>query len=264
MTQIHSASTADVEDVAQHVVAAQRVVYVCGAGVSVASGIAPYRRAPGALWSRFHLDWGTRQRFEQDTLRWWKEFWAPTRQNIAVDRHPNAAHHALVRLMRAGPEHLVVTQNIDGLHVAAGHPAAQLVEIHGRKGLYRCVDGDCVHFSTQLLTGFDHQVLERGEVPRCPACTSLIRPLVLLFDEHYQSHPALEAVRAMRALNDCDLLVFAGTSHAVGITAMASESAKARGIPVFNLNVEARPGMVNVVGACEQSLPALAEKVVPD
>lgn len=242
---------------------ATNVIYLTGAGISVASGIAPYRKSREAVWSRFHTDWGTTHAFESRTLEWWTQFWKPTRANIAVDRHPNAAHHALVRLASAGAGHTVITQNIDGLHLKAGHPAQQVVEVHGRTGLFRCVEPGCVHFSRELLPPFDDAMLDRGEIPLCPTCGAKIRPLVLLFDEIYLSHPFFQWPRTQRLLEQAEVIVFAGTSFSVGITTMALEQVHHRRIPAYNFNIEPVPGLTNVRGPCEETLVQLAGLITP-
>lgn len=79
------------------------------------------------------------------------------------------------------------------------------------------------------------------------------------FDEHYDSHPDFQALRARKALNDADVLVFVGTSFSVGITSYAVRCADLSGALMVNVNVEPAdfPRMVNLVGGAEVLLPAL-------
>jgi NAD-dependent deacetylase len=86
-----------------------------------------------------------------------------------------------------------------------------------------------------------------------------MRPLVLLFDEHYDSHEAFQAWRGKKALNDADVLVFVGTSFSVGITSYAVRCADVSGALTINVNVEPAPfpKMVNLLGGAEVLLPQL-------
>ncbi len=252
---------------------ADRALWITGAGLSVASGIAPYRHSADAVWSRFVTEWGTHARFDGDTVRWWREFWL---ENHHLDKRrrvrPNPGHAAITQLVKGRPRHLVVTQNVDGLHTAAGLPPAQLIEIHGRHGLYRCTDVACDRFERPFKR-LDLQSLEADEAPRCELCGAKVRPLVLLFDEHYESHPFFQAARAFDALKTAEVVVFVGTSFAVGATEMALEVTLQRGVPAFNVNIHAfdegdpilwrYQQVVDVRGRAEDVLPRVAAQLTP-
>ena len=118
-------------EVAGWIRAAQRVTVLTGAGISTESGI-PDFRGPQGLWtknpgaekmatlSHYVADKEVRERAWRNRLE------SPTWK-----AEPNAGHRALVALERAGNLHLLITQNVDGLHLAAGTSPARLVEIHG-------------------------------------------------------------------------------------------------------------------------------------
>lgn len=246
-------------DLSTRVKRARRVVYLCGAGLSVPSGIRAYRSGPKAIWAETVMEWGTRQKFLDDPAAWWSEFWLKAHGDLFRDFQPNEGHRALVEAMKRGATDLVITQNIDGLHRAAGHPEDRLIEIHGRHDRFICAsDGGC--------EGIDHPVssvdlskLGEGVIPRCAHCDAPMRPLVLLFDEHYDSHEVYQAWRARKALNDADVLVFVGTSFSVGITSYAVRCADVSGALMINVNPEPAsfPRMVNVLGGAEVVLPQL-------
>jgi NAD-dependent deacetylase len=205
------------------------------------------------------MEWGTRQKFLDDPAAWWSKFWLDAHGDLFRDFQPNAGHRALVEAMKRGGQDLVITQNIDGLHRVAGHPEDRLIEIHGRHDRFICAsDGGC--------EGIDHPVssvdlsrLGAGVIPRCERCDGPMRPLVLLFDEHYDSHAEYQAWRARKALNDADVLVFVGTSFSVGITSYAVRCADVLGVLMINVNPEPAsfPRMVNVLGGAEVVLPQL-------
>ena len=128
------------------------------------------------------------------------------------DAKPTKAHDALAELAQLSPAIKVVTQNVDALHVGGGVPDAQLVEAHGRAGLFRCCGiGDATEgrtrceesvankewYSVDDLLSKDRKALQawwRDEgkpVTRpfsCPRCGAFLAPLSLLFDENYDSH----------------------------------------------------------------------------
>ncbi|MFO0599483.1 MAG: Sir2 family NAD-dependent protein deacetylase [Myxococcaceae bacterium] len=248
---------------------ARRVVFVCGAGMSVASGVRAYRSGPGAIWSEMVLEWGTFQKFTDDPAAWWREFWLKAHGDVLKLEHevkPNAGHAALVAFMAKSAQHLVVTQNIDGLHRRAGHPEGQLIEIHGRHDRFICASGGGCEGVDHPVDRVDLSGVDAGRFPRCPRCDAPMRPNVLLFDEAYDSHPAFQAHRARKALNDADVLAFVGTSFSVGITSYAVHCAQVSGATVVNVNVERAPfetvggggsEVLNVLGRAEELLPAL-------
>jgi len=244
---------------------ARRVVYLCGAGLSVPSGIRAYRSGPDAVWGEYVLEWGTRTKFLDDPAAWWKTFWLGAHAEVLrKDIRPNPGHTALATLAKRRAQDLVITQNIDGLHRAAGHPEAQLIEIHGRHDRFICAADDGCEGIDAAVSSVDLSRVGEGVFPTCAHCGAPLRPNVLLFDEYYDGHPAYQAFRARRALDDADVLVFVGTSFSVGITSLAIRSAQVSGARMVNVNVEPAPfpGVTELRGGAEVLLPELAKAVV--
>lgn len=239
--------------------AARRVVFLCGAGLSVPSGIRAYRSGPKAIWAETVMEWGTTQKFHDDPALWWSEFWLKAHGDLFRDFHPNAGHVALANAMARGKDDLVITQNIDGLHRLAGHAEDRLIEIHGRHDRFICASGSGCEGIDHPVSSVDLSKVEEGVFPKCERCDAPMRPLVLLFNEHYDSHELFQAWRGKKALNDADVLVFVGTSFSVGITSYALRCGDVSGALMINLNVEPAsfPGMVNVLGGAEVVLPQL-------
>lgn len=277
------------------------VLFVTGAGLSIASGIAAFRSGEDAVWSRHVTDMGTRKALRKDTLRWYNEFWLPTFEAKRVrEAEPSKAHIAIARISRRAPATRVVTQNVDGLHVGRKHGEKgvadpQLIEAHGRAGLYRCTAhawrDDTQHIepcdeatarndwyeldellpedAAALAAAADHDVpLIRP--PRCPKCKALVAPLALLFDECYDAHFFFEADAWDAWLDDCDAIVFVGTSFAVELTREALRRSRERNIPVFDVNLVRTPPTVtradvlrknSILGKAEDILPKLATLV---
>lgn len=256
----------DLATVANRLRQAKRVVWLTGAGISVASGISPYRNSKDAVWANFITDWGTNAKLMANPLTWYRQFWLqahPSLKHGAPPVRPNAGHVALTKLLRAKPSHTLITQNIDGLHVESGAPRDRLAEIHGRADTFVCTNSRCNMARTPVgsvtLKGIDD-----GDVPECEMCGAALRPLVLLFDEYYESQPFYRARDAREWLNDADVIVFVGTSFSVGITAMAVHAAQASGAQMINLNIDSvdLAGALNLLGKAEETLPALVDAVL--
>lgn len=249
------------EDVAAWLRGARRVVYLCGAGLSVPSGIRAYRSGPDAVWSEYVLEWGTRRKFLEAPAAWWKTFWLGAHgELLKTGIHPNAGHIALVTLTKRDANDLIITQNIDGLQRVAGQPEAQLIEIHGRHDRFICAsDGTCPGIE-EAVPSVDLSKVDGGVFPPCARCGAPMRPLVLLFDESYDGHEQFQAHRARRALDDAEVIVFVGTSFSVGITSSAIRSADVSGARVVNVNPERAPfpRVTELNDGAEVVLPKLA------
>lgn len=178
------------------------IVILTGAGISKESGIDTFRDADG-LWSRYNLeDVATPEGFRRDPRRV-HEFYNERRRGLAAETiRANEAHRALARLQRewTGGEVLLVTQNIDHLHEAAG--SRDVVHMHGEMFKARCEPCAAVHDWRDDLS------LETS----CPACRAAggMRPHVVWFGEM-----PLEMDRIQDALGRCRLFVSIGTSGAV-------------------------------------------------
>lgn len=239
----------------------KQVVWLTGAGLSVASGISPYRGADDAVWANFITEWGTIARFRRDPAAWYREFWFKAHPSLKLAPgtvRPNEGHGAIAALQkRLG--HRLVTQNIDGLHRDSGSPSASTVEIHGRHDVFVCPNERC-SLSHTPLEGVDVLGFLSDDPPECDACGAVLRPLVLLFDEYYESQPFYRARDARDWLNDAEVVVFVGTSFSVGITSMALHAAQASLAQIINVNpvpLEV-PGVMNLRVRSEVGLPDIA------
>jgi NAD-dependent deacetylase len=205
--------------------AARSIVVLTGAGISAESGV-PTFRAAGGLWRQFRAeDLATPEAFANDPRLVWE--WYEWRRQKIAPAAPNLGHFALVTLEKRAPELTLITQNVDGLHPAAG--TRNLLEIHGNLWRTRC-----------LSCG---EVRENREAPlarippRC-ACEGLLRPDVVWFGE---TLPEDLLVRAIRAVDACDLMLVVGTSGLVQPAASMADSALARGAPVVEINLDPTP-----------------------
>ena len=120
---------------AEHFVRGETVVFITGAGLSVSSGVRPFRGSSG-LWEEVIWKTATRASFRKDPLEWYNDFWLP---HFATTKtyEPNRGHEALQNLQEMFPDTChVITQNVDGLQKGV------VVEAHGRLGLYKCIPDD--------------------------------------------------------------------------------------------------------------------------
>jgi NAD-dependent deacetylase len=182
--------------------AADSVVALTGAGISVPSGIPDFRSPGTGLWQQVdptkvaHID-----AFRSDPERFWK-FYDKRFQTLG-DKQPNPAHMALVRLEQAGLLEAVITQNTDRLHARAG--SRELIEVHGSiasSSCLRCGQSFPIEVVRQRLAA------DPAGVPRCD-CESPLKPDVVLFGEQLPIE-ALE--RAHQLALGADLLICIGSS----------------------------------------------------
>lgn len=251
-------SDVDIDELAGAIKRSEDVVWLTGAGLSVASGIAPYRKSSDAVWARFVTEWGTFEKFKADPAAWWREFWIKAHGVDLLRAAPNPGHDAIAALVRTDPHHTVITQNIDGLHRRSGVPEKQLVEIHGRHDRFACINASCKRRDL-LVESVDLSKIDAGVIPRCSACGAPLRPVVLLFDETYDSHELYNMRTAKQVLNGADLILFVGTSYAVGITDYAIRAGRYANARLININTDpvGAPGFENLIGPAEQLLPEL-------
>src|SRR5688572_19565331 len=153
---------------------ARRVVAMTGAGISAESGIPTFRDAMTGLWSSFRPeDLATPEAFRRDPRTVW-DWYAWRRERVSAVS-PNRGHEALAALEKRcaanGCEFVLVTQNVDGLHRAAG--SRHLVELHGDIRRVKCLDH-----------GHPAESWDEAErPPRCARCGSFLRPDVVWFGE---------------------------------------------------------------------------------
>ncbi len=222
------------------------IFVLTGAGVSVASGIQPFRGAGG--WWTGNPE-AERRATSPDLPRNPEQIWevyGPIRK-IMREAKPNAAHRALARLQReSGCSVRVVTQNVDGLHQAAG--CQGVVEFHGSLLRTRC--------SYCELTPFADP---DGEMRPCSLCGHLLRPDVVLFGEDI---PETAAQAAFGGVMRCDLFVAVGTSGNVSPASGLVQCAYGYGADTVLVNLEPldppNPAFRReILGKAEDVLPRL-------
>jgi len=192
----------------------RRPLFFTGAGLSVESGIPTYRGA-GGIWEEYdYTDYACQRAFDANPERVW-DFHDVRREAVAACE-PNEGHRLIAELENAR----IITQNIDGLHQRAG--ASDVIELHGSLGRVRC----------------GGEVVENFEVPlreRRHSSGRYWRPDIVWFEDMLDPLVMQEAVRA---LEECDVIVSVGTSGVVYPAADLPRIAMRRGIPSIEINPE--------------------------
>ena len=227
---------------------ARAVVVLTGAGVSAESGIPTFRDAMEGMWARFDpMQLATPEGFVRDPEM--VSRWYDSRRLECASCEPNPGHYVLARLERCviekGGGFTLLTQNVDGLHQAAG--SINVVELHGSLREWRCVScGACEEAPGVPFKEYP---------PRC-GCGGMIRPGVVWFDEQLPE----KALRVTeRALENCDLYFSIGTSAVVYPAAGFIRAARAHGARIVEINSDATP----VSGIVDWSLRGRSGEILP-
>lgn len=183
------------------------MVFFGGAGVSTESGIPDFRSTGGLYSQKYPYPPETmvsHSFFEAHPQEFFQFYFD---RMIAPDAKPNQAHKKLAKLEQRDICRAVVTQNIDGLHQAAG--SRNVYELHG--SVHRNCCTGCGHFFNLEETMQLHRAATDG-VPRCPDCGAIVKPDVVLYEEPLDEEVVTGAVQAIA---QAELLVVAGTSLVV-------------------------------------------------
>jgi NAD-dependent deacetylase len=226
-------------DVPDWLVAARRICVLTGAGISTDSGIPDYR-GPNGVWTRdpdaeklVTLSYYVRD----PEIR--RKAWL-MRRDTAPDARPNPGHAALVDLQRQGRLRALLTQNVDGLHQAAG--STGVLELHGTVREVECLSCGARSPMSAALARVD-----AGDPdPGCLDCGGVLKSATISFGQALDPD-VLDA--AAQAAADCDVLLAVGTSLAVHPAAGLVEVAAAHGARVAIVNAEPTPydGLADLV-----------------
>jgi NAD-dependent deacetylase len=231
---------------------AARVTVFTGAGISAESGIPTFREAQTGLWEHFRPEeLASPEAFDRDPVTVWN--WYRWRRQLVDRAMPNAGHRAIAELERRIPETVVITQNVDSLHQAAG--SADVIELHGSIHRVRCPSCHAVRSWSP-----DDPVFP----PLC-TCGAMLRPDIVWFGEML---PEAALARAFEAVESCDVLLSVGTSNLVQPAASLPWVAAKRGalVAVVNVNMEGqlRDGnVIHLTGEAGIILPRLLELAFP-
>jgi NAD-dependent deacetylase len=217
---------------AQRLVAkAGTVVVLTGAGISTDSGI-PDFRGPNGVWTKNPAaeKLATLSAYMADPeIR--RRAWRNRLDSPTWTARPNPSHVALTRLAATGKLHTLVTQNIDGLHQAAGTDPDLIVELHGTIHQVMCMGCDRRSPMAETLD----RVRAGEEDPPCRACGGILKSATISFG---QDLVVEDLRRATRAASDCDLMLAIGSSLGVFPAAGLVPIARERGAALVIVNAE--------------------------
>jgi NAD-dependent deacetylase len=223
----------EIDTLRQWIAESERVVFFGGAGVSTESGIPDFRSADGLYNQQYEFPPETiishsfYKRNPKEFFRFYKD------RMIYEDAQPNEAHKALERLEQMGKLKAVITQNIDGLHQAAG--SKKVLELHG--SILRNYCEKCHKF-------YDLSYVVHSEgVPKCE-CGGIVKPDVVLYEEELDKETVDEAVFQVE---NADMLIVGGTSLVVYPAAGMVDLYKGNKLVLINLSATAKDDMADLV-----------------
>ncbi len=259
----------------------KKVLVLTGAGISAESGIPTFRGQDG-FWKvgsrNYHpQELATREAFDQMPEAIWA--WYLYRRGVCRGAEPNEAHRSLVKLEEAlGNRFVLVTQNVDGLHLRAGSSRTRTLEIHGNVEYMRCAAA-CVPRVPEALVPLPGEIevawakdraLGKEELAllRCPKCGGWSRPHVLWFDEFYDEE-IFRAGSALSAADEADLLIVAGTAGQTNLPRQIVARVAARKVPVLVIDTEETvfwelawsSGGADLRGKASEWIPVLVERL---
>ncbi|MFH1132842.1 MAG: Sir2 family NAD-dependent protein deacetylase [Pseudomonadota bacterium] len=224
------------------------LVVLTGAGISAESGIPTFRGKEG-YWTIGSAEYqpeemATHWMFERNPEDVW--IWYLYRRGICRSAKPNAGHIATVAMEKAlGNRFLLITQNVDGLHLRAGNSMERTYQIHGNIDFARC-DNNCGKprwlLSNELGGKKKGESLtdRERELLRCPECGGWARPHVLWFDECYDDEN-FHFQASLKAASTAKVLLVVGTSGATNLPMQVGTSAMRAGCIVVDINPEPNP-----------------------
>jgi NAD-dependent deacetylase len=227
-------AAADLDQIASWVRDASRVVVLTGAGISTESGI-PDFRGPQGVWTR------NPEAEKMATLQYYMgdreirvRAWKMRTEHEAWSAEPNAGHVALAELERKGKLDTLVTQNVDGLHQAAGSSPERVVEIHGTMREVMCMScGERAPMERAL-----DRVRAGEEDPPCRTCGGILKSATISFGQNLVEQ---DLERAYVAAAGSDLFLAVGTSLVVYPVADLPRVAREAGAKLVIVNAEETP-----------------------
>ena len=216
----------EIEKLATSIVRAKKVVALCGAGMSVESGIASFR-GQGGLWEKYDPEeYGHIATLRNHPEKAWIMLREMSREIMKAK--PNRGHLALAELESMGRLSSIITQNVDGLHHVAGNK--NVIEFHGNMQSVVCMKCGDRQPSTEINID--------DSPPRCKKCSGAFKPDAVFFGE---AIPVDALSRSHFESKTCDLMLVVGTSALVYPAATMPEIASSAGADVVEINPSATP-----------------------
>lgn len=223
----------NIEQLKEWITESSSIVFFGGAGVSTESGIPDFRSVDGLYHQKYEYPPETilsRTFYRNHTVEFYRFY---REKMLCLTAEPNAAHKKLAELEQAGKLKAVITQNIDGLHQAAG--SKKVLELHG--SVLRNYCEKCHKF-------YDAEYVQKSQgVPKC-SCGGGIKPDVVLYEEGLDNATVSEAVAC---ITDADMLIIGGTSLAVYPAAGLIDYYRGNKLVLINKTPTSKDGAANLV-----------------
>jgi NAD-dependent deacetylase len=209
-----------IDEIAKLIVEQKNVVALTGAGISVESGIPPFR-GKGGIWEKYDPEeYGHIDTFKRNPKRAWTLF--KEMLDCTLRAEPNHAHLALARMEENGLLNCTITQNIDGLHHKAG--SKKVVEFHGNNRFLVCLKCGNRYEAKKYLDGIP---------PTCD-CEQILKPDFILYGELI---PNATIERSVEEVSECKVLLVIGTTNLVYPAASLASVAMSFGATIVEVNV---------------------------
>ncbi len=242
-----------IEEVADLIRSAKKVLVVTGAGVSTESGIPDFRGADG-IWSKYDPEDFTIQKFLSDKNARKMHWNLLTDGDLSMFKAaPNPAHHAIAELTKTGKLYGVITQNVDGLHQKAGLPEEMVFQLHGDLSHAKCLDCGS-RFPMQTVAEW---IGDNVEEPVCEKCSGMLKPDAVLFGEQLPFEVLSEAERRSR---DCDLCIVLGSTLSVYPASLIPRYASESGAKLVIINL----GPTELDSWADIRIEGKAGEIMPD
>jgi NAD-dependent deacetylase len=229
-------------------------VVFTGAGISVESGIPPFR-GPDGLWTKYNPIFLDINYFRNNPLESWQLIKEIFFDFIGAAR-PNAAHYSISDLEKTGYVHSIITQNIDNLHQEAG--STKVIEYHGTINNLKCMK--CPrHFPSEDIS-------LKKLPPMCPECRGLLRPDFVFFGEPI---PEDAGQSAIKKAENADVMLLIGTTGEIMPASLIPYTAKDSGATIIEVNISESTYSSKITdiflhGKATEILTALAREVTRD
>ena len=244
-------------EAAEIILKAKYVTAMTGAGMSVESGIPPFR-GPGGLWTKHgEPPMDGYKRFLADPKKSWEERLNPSGPMVELRKglqnaKPNPGHTALVDLEKIGVLKAIITQNVDNLHKTAG--SSNVLEIHGNVTLLRCIECNSRYKQEEISL----EMLP----PECPKCSGIIKSDGVAFGEPI---PPDVLQGCQEESSRCDCMLVIGTSATVYPAAAFPQQILRQGHPLIEINLyesDITPScLISLQGPSGEVMPKLVDAI---
>ncbi|MBP1890826.1 NAD-dependent deacetylase [Clostridium moniliforme] len=225
-----------IEKLAEILKDSNNIVFFGGAGMSTESGIPDFRSANGLYSEKLNINFTPEQLVSHSFyVKYPKEFFNFYKEKLIYpNAKPNAGHNALAKLEKMGKLKAIVTQNIDGLHQAAG--SKNVYELHG--SVLR-------NYCTKCHSFYDEKfILDSKDIPTCPKCGGIVKPDVVLYEEGLDEATIQGAIRA---ISQADTLIIGGTSLVVYPAAGLIDYFRGRNLVLINKSTTPADSKANLL-----------------